>query len=111
VVHRRRRAAASPQHRPAPRPDRYIASARQATTSFPDLRLDILRVEQRGDTIVEIDMIATGTLASDWNGGPLGTLKATGPVKKFRGRETLEIRGGKITFSALTYDLQELLGR
>jgi predicted ester cyclase len=103
------------QHRPnsGPRkgPEGYLESARQATTSFPDLRLQILHVEQRGDTIVEIDVSATGTLLGDWTAGALGTLKATGKVKTFRIRETLEIRGGKITFSGLTYDLRELLGQ
>jgi hypothetical protein len=103
------------QHRPnsGPRkgPEGYLESARQATTSFPDLRLQILHVEQRGDTIVEIDVSATGTLLGDWTAGALGTLKATGTVKTFRIRETLEIRGGKITFSGLTYDLRELLGQ
>jgi predicted ester cyclase len=103
------------QHRPnsGPRkgPEGYLESARQATTSFPDLRFQILHVEQRGDTIVEIDVSATGTLLGDWTAGALGTLKATGTVKTFRIRETLEIRGGKITFSGLTYDLRELLGQ
>jgi predicted ester cyclase len=103
------------QHRPraAPLkgPEGYLESARQATTSFPDLRFQILHVEQRGDTIVEIDVSATGTLVGDWTAGSFGTLKATGKTKTFRIRETLEIRGGKITFSSLTYDLQELLGQ
>jgi predicted ester cyclase len=102
------------QHRPNSGPYRgpegYVASARQATASFPDLRLQIIRVEQRGDTIVEIDVNATGTLEGDWDAGSIGRLRATGKVKTFRIRETLEIRGGKITFSGLTYDLKELLG-
>ena len=102
------------QHRPNSGPyqgpEGYLASARQAIASFPDLRLQIIRVEQRGDTIVEVDVFATGTLAGDWDAGPIGRLKATGKVKTFRIREMLEIRGGKITFSALTYNLQELLG-
>jgi predicted ester cyclase len=100
-----------PNHGPFHGPEGYLESARMATTSFPDLRLQILRVEQRGDTIVEIDLVATGTLDGDWSAGALGTLKATGTVKTFRVREMIEIRGGKITFSALTYNLQELLGQ
>jgi predicted ester cyclase len=99
-----------PNHGPFQGPEGYLESARMAMASFPDLRLQILRVEQRGDTIVEVDVTATGTLEGDWAAGALGTLKATGQVKVFRIRETLEIRGGKITFSGLTYDLQELLG-
>ena len=102
------------QHRPGSGllkgPDGYLASARMAIGSFPDLRLQILRVEQRGDTIAEIDLSATGTHMGDWTAETLGTVKATGQPKTFRVRETLEIRGGKITFSGLTYDLQDLIG-
>ena len=100
-----------PNHGPFQGPGGYLESARMAIASFPDLRLQILRVEQRGDTIVEVDVLATGTLEGDWAAGALVTLKATGQVKTFRIREMLEIRGGKITCSALTYNLQELLGR
>ena len=92
-------------------PGGYLESAREAMASWPDLHLRILHVEQRGDTIVEIDVSATGTLVGDWTAGDFGTLKATGQLRTFRIRETLEIRGGKITFSGLTYDLQELLGK
>ena len=102
------------QHRPTGRPlqgpDGYIESAQMETTTFPDLQLRILRVEQRGDTIVEVHLSATGTHLGDWTSDTLGRLKATGRVKMFHIRETLEIRGGKITFSGLTYDLQELFG-
>jgi hypothetical protein len=38
--------------------------------------------------------------------GALGVLKASGEPKTVRHREMLEIRGGKITFSSITYNLQ-----
>jgi hypothetical protein len=102
------------QHRPGSEllkgPEGYLASARQALGTFPDLQLQILHVEQRGDTIAEVDLSATGTHTGDWTSDTLGTVKATGQPKTFRVRETLEIRGGKFTFSSLTYDLQELIG-
>ena len=102
------------QHRPGSVPLRgpggYIESARMATTSFPDIQLDVLAVEWHGNTIAEVALSASGTLESDWSAGELGTLKATGKPKTFRLRETLEIRGGKITFSSLNYNLQDLLG-
>lgn len=103
------------QHRPGsglPKgPAGYLESAHMALTSFPDLRFEILHVEPRGNTIVEVDVSATGTHAGDWTSGTLGTVKATGQLKTFRVRETLEIRGGKITFSSLTYDLPDLIGK
>jgi len=102
------------QHRPSAGemkgPEGYVQSARMATGTFPDLRIEILKVEERGDAIFELDLSATGTQVGDWDAGSVGTLKASGATKTFRVRETLEIRGGKITFSSLTYDLQDLIG-
>ena len=101
------------QHRPGSGPfkgpEGYLESARMAIGSFPDIRLEILHLEQRGDTIVEIDISATGTHLGDWISDTLGTLKATGQPKTFGVREMLEIRDGKITFSSLTYDLQDFI--
>ena len=102
------------QHRPGSAPlkgrEGYLTSAGMATTSFPDIRLEIVNIEQRGDTIFEVQLTATGTHAGDWAAGDMGTLKATGKPRTFRLRETLEIRGGKITFSSLNYNLQDLFG-
>ena len=101
------------QHRPnhALRgPDGYVASAGMATTSFPDIHLDVVSVTRRGDTVAEVELLATGTHASDWTADGIGTLRASGAKRTFRIRETLEIRDGKITFSSLNYNLQDLFG-
>ena len=102
------------QHRPdgAPLkgPEGYLESARATVAMFPDLQIQILHIEQRGDTIVEVDLTATGTHRGDWNMGALGILKADGAPKTVRHREMLEIRGEKITFSSIIYDLQEFVG-
>ncbi len=101
------------QHRPRAQmlkgPEGYLESARQAMGSFPDLRFEILHIEQRGDTIFEIDLVCTGTHLGDWTAEGLGTLKATGQRKTLRVRETLEIRGDRITFSSLTYNMQDFI--
>jgi len=81
-----------------------------ATTSFPDLYVEVLGITERGDTVAEIELLATGTLSADWTAGGIGTLKASGQKKAFRIRETLEIRNGLITFSSLNYNLQDLFG-
>jgi ketosteroid isomerase-like protein len=99
-----------PRSEPLKGPDGYIASAHQAFGTFPDLQLEVLQIEQRGDTIFDVDVSATGTHVGDWTAESLGTLKATGQTKTFRIREMLEIRGGKITFSGLTYDMRDLIG-
>jgi ketosteroid isomerase-like protein len=102
------------QHRPdgAPLkgPEGYLESARTTVAMFPDIQIEILHIEQRGDTIVEVDLTATGTHRGDWDMGALGVLKADGAPKTVRHREMLEIRGGKMTFSSITYNIQEFLG-
>jgi hypothetical protein len=102
------------QHRPdgvlLKGPEGYLESARATIAIFPDIQIQILHVEQRGDTIVEIDLTATGTHEGEWNMGALGTLKADGAPKTIRHREMLEIRAGRITFSSITYNLQEFVG-
>lgn len=101
------------QHRPRAQmlkgPEGYLESARQAMSSFPDLHLEIAHIEQRGDTIFEIDLVCTGTHVGDWVAEGLGTLKPTGTRKTLRVRETLEIRGGRITFSSLTYNMPDFI--
>jgi len=103
------------QHRPdgslLKGPSGYLESAHATLAIFPDLVQRILHVEQRGDTIVEVDVSATGTHQGDWNMGTLGLLKATGQMTTVRLRELLEIRGGKITYSSITYHLQEFFNK
>jgi ketosteroid isomerase-like protein len=103
------------QHRPdgilQKGPEGYLASVDSTLRIFPDLQQHVLHVEQRGDTIVEVDLAATGTHQGDWNMGAIGVLKATGNPMTVRLRELLEIRGGKITFSSITYNLQGFFGK
>ena len=101
------------QHRPRAEmlkgPEGYLDSARQVLGSFPDIQFEIAHIEQRGDTIFEIDLVCTGTHLGNWTAEALGTLKATGTRKTLRVRETLEIRGNQITFSSLTYNMQDFI--
>jgi SnoaL-like domain len=103
------------QHRPDGSllrgPEGYLESAHATVAIFPDIQIQILHVEQRGDTIVEIDLSATGTHRGDWNMGTLGVLKADNATKIVRHREMLEIRGGKITYSSITYDIKDFVAK
>lgn len=92
-------------------PAAYLASARVALAAFPDLSLRIIHVEQRGDTICEVDVLCTGTHRGEWALGELGPFKPTGRRHSYHVREMLEIRGGKITYSSLSWDLQELVSQ
>jgi len=92
-------------------PDGYLDSARAAVAAFPDLHLQIVHVEQRGDTICEVDVLCTGTHEGEWSMGTLGPFKPTGRRHSYHIREMLEIRGGKITYSSLSWDLQEIVAQ
>ena len=87
----------------------YLQFAHMWTEAFPDGTLTIDHVEQRGDTICEVDLVATGTHAGDIDMGPYGVFKATGARATLRCRELLEIRSGKITYSSLSFDVHELI--
>ena len=89
----------------------YMASAHAAVAAFPDLSLRIVHVEQHGDTICEVDVLCTGTHEGEWTMGELGPFKPTGQRHSYHIREILEIRGGKITFSSLSWDLQEIVAQ
>src|SRR5205085_8199917 len=92
-------------------PAGYLESARAAVSAFPDLHLRIMHVEQRGDTIVEVDILCTGTHEGEWALGALGPFKPSGLRHSYHIRALLEIRGGKITYSRLSWDMHEIIAR
>ena len=92
-------------------PAGYIEAARFCTGILPDVQLQLIHVEQRGDTICEVDLVGTGTHLGDMDMGTLGVFKATGRKGTLRIREMLEIRGGRITYSSVSYDMQELIAK
>jgi predicted ester cyclase len=87
----------------------YLDMVTYWVQAFPDGHLQIDHVEQRGDTICEVDLIGTGTHQGDFDMGGYGVLKASGVKTRLRFRELLEIRGGQITYSSLTFDVQDLI--
>ena len=87
----------------------YLQFAEMWVRAFPDAALSIVRVEQHGDTICEVDLIVTGTHLGAFDLGEGGLFKATGTDAKIPVRELLEVRVGKITYSSLAFDLHELI--
>jgi predicted ester cyclase len=77
--------------------------------AFPDSRVRIEHVEQRGDTICEVDLILTGTHLGDLNMPSHGVVKATAAAVTLNVAEVLEIRASKITYSSVTLDASDLL--
>ncbi len=92
-------------------PTGYLNSARTAVSAFPDLSLRIVHVEQRGDTICEVDLLCTGTHRGEWSLGELGPFKPTGRRHSYHVHEMLEIRGGKITYSSVRWDTKEIVSQ
>ena len=87
----------------------YLDLVNEWVKAFPDARLHIEHVEQRGDTICEVDLIGSGTHRGDFNMGGFGVFKASGVSATLRFRELLEIRGGRITYSSISFDPQNLI--
>jgi predicted ester cyclase len=90
-------------------PQGYLDLVQGWVRAFPDCRLTIDHVEQRGDTICEVDLVGTCTHLADFDMGGYGVLKASGVKATLRFRELLEIRGGMITYSSITFDAHDLI--
>jgi predicted ester cyclase len=89
--------------------DGYLNLVQSWVQAFPDGQMQIEHVEQRGDTICEVDLIGTGTHNGDFDMGGYGVFNATGLKTTLRFRELLEIRGGLITYSSLTFNVHDLI--
>ncbi len=87
----------------------YADFAGRWVRAFPAGRLEIEHVEQRGDTICEVDLLATGVHAGALDLGEYGIFKASGNQARLPLCELLEIRGGRITYSSLRFDVHELI--
>lgn len=72
--------------------------------AFPDSIVRIEHVEQRGDTICEVDLILAGTHRGDLALPGNGVFKAKGGLVSLKLVEVLEIRARKITYSGVTFD-------
>jgi len=89
----------------------YVESAERSIHAFPDARIEVLGVHSHGDTIFEIDMVATGTHRGLLDLGTYGRFEPTGIFIRVRHREVLEIRRGLITYASVTLDVNDLLSQ
>jgi predicted ester cyclase len=90
-------------------PQAYRRFAESWLNAFPDAHFAIQRVEQRGDTICEVDVLATGTHRGRFSFDPFDSIAPTGARLSLRFRELLEIRFGLITFASLEFDVHHLV--
>lgn len=77
--------------------------------AFPDAQFMIERVDQRGDTMCEVDLRATGTHTGLLDLGTYVVLKPSGVRVTLRLRELLDIREGLITYASLPFDSNQLV--
>jgi len=89
----------------------YVESAERSIHAFPDARIEVISVTSVGDTIYEVELVATGTHRGTLDLGSYGRFEATNIHVHVRHREVIEIRGGKITYASVTLDISELLGQ
>jgi hypothetical protein len=87
----------------------YVQLADVWVKAFPDSNVRIEHVEQRGDTICEVDLILTGTHAGDLNLLSHGSFTGRGSSVTLRLVEVLEIRARKITYSSVTFEVSDLI--
>jgi predicted ester cyclase len=89
--------------------DAYVRFADTWLRAFPDAVLTMEHLEQRNETMCEVDLIATGTHAGPLDLGALGLLRPSGVRLTLRLRELLEIRDGHIVYASLEFDLNGLI--
>jgi hypothetical protein len=89
--------------------DGYLQLANLWVNAFPDSTVRIEHVEQRGDTICEVDLVLTGTVVGVLDLPSYGAFPSTGGIVTLELRELLEIRGRKITYSSVSFDVAELI--
>jgi len=80
------------------------------STAFPDAHMIPMHVEQRGETMCEVDMTVTGTHLGMFDLGAY-RFKPTGVAVTLRLRQLFEFNEGRIAFTSLTFDLQNLVSQ
>ena len=89
----------------------YLDSAERSIIAFPDAHIEILRVQEHGDLIFDVELLATGTHRGPLDLGSYGQFEATGVEVHVRHREVLEIRDGVITYASVTLDVGDLVAQ
>jgi predicted ester cyclase len=89
----------------------YQCFARLWLAAFPDAYLDIEDLTKRTDTLYEVNLVGTGTHTGVLDLGAYGYFKPTGARATLRLRELIEVENGKIVYSNVSLDVQDLTRR
>ena len=87
----------------------YLAFAKMWIGAFPDAVLAVDRITTRSPTTVEVELRATGTHEGQLDLGGYGLFKPSGTKGTLRLRQILEVRDGKFVYSALSFDVQDIV--
>jgi steroid delta-isomerase-like uncharacterized protein len=87
----------------------YLQFVAMWTAAFPDAALTVERVASRVDHIYEVELLAVGTHVGALEMGSAGVFKPSGVRASLRLRQLFEIHEGRIRFSSLSFDVQDIV--
>jgi predicted ester cyclase len=87
----------------------YLEFARMWIAAFPDAVLTVEGITPRNPITIEIDLLATGTHQGPLDLGGYGLFKPSGTTGKLRLRQIVEFKDSRIAYSALSYDVQDIV--
>jgi predicted ester cyclase len=87
----------------------YLDFARMWVGAFPDAVLTVEAITARSPTSIEVDLLATGTHEGPFDLGGYGLFKPSGTRGNIRLRQILELRDGRIAYSALSFDVHDIV--
>ena len=77
--------------------------------AFPDAVLTVEAITTRTPTTVEVDLLATGTHEGPLDLGGYGMFKPSGTCGTLRLRQRIEVQEGRIAYSALSFDVHDIV--
>src|SRR5438552_2021062 len=101
---------AMPWEEPLRGPGGFVQFAERWCTAFPDAHMMVARVEQRGVSMCEVDLTATGTHLGVFELGAYKFKPTLTPVS-LRLRQLFEVHDGRITLSSLSFDLHSFVSQ
>jgi hypothetical protein len=87
----------------------YLEFARMWVGAFPDAVLTVEAITPRSPTSIEVDLLASGTHEGPLDLGGYGLFKPSGTRGNIRLRQILELRDGRIAYSALSFDVHDIV--
>jgi predicted ester cyclase len=89
----------------------YLESAERSIVAFPDAHIEMLDVKAHGETVFDVELLASGTHLGVLDLGAYGRFEPTGLHVHVRHREVLEIRDGLIQYASVTLDVNDLVAQ